>query len=377
MRLFLALLAVLCFAVVVPSASALDIETDFQPPPGEVGTEYEFEFEAEEGCVPYRFSFLNGTVPPGLEITTDGKLTGTPTEAGKFTFWVGLDDNSGPSNPYCLIPSMQSQGEFTMVVLPDLAVTTKTLPNGAPGVPYSAQLEFSNSEVGWPVTWTITSGSLPGGLTLSSGGLVSGTPTGVDSKTFTVRASEQFRRWGEQELTLTVGTSLQAAGSFGPGEVGLRYSASVKGTGGIAPLSYAAQGTLPPGVTLDTKTGVLSGTPTDRGVYGFKVVVSDAAKQQTTVPAVVRIVAHVSVSTTRLPFAHVGSAYGAQLRAKGGLAPRTWRLRRGYLPRGLRLDRRTGTILGVPRATGRHRLTVEARDRLGAAATKALDLFVK
>ena len=63
-----------------PSAQALDIcEEGCQPPPAEQGTPYEFEFEAEEGCLPYRFSYLNGTVPPGLVITQNGKLEGTPT----------------------------------------------------------------------------------------------------------------------------------------------------------------------------------------------------------------------------------------------------------------------------------------------------------
>jgi hypothetical protein len=82
------ILAVLAFAISAFPASALDIEVDVKPPPGEVGTPYEFEFEAEEGCLPYRFSHLNGTLPPGLRITTDGKLTGTPTDAGSFSFWV-------------------------------------------------------------------------------------------------------------------------------------------------------------------------------------------------------------------------------------------------------------------------------------------------
>jgi len=88
-------LRVLCLAAVLialsgSAALALDISEDDQPPPAEAGTPYEFQFKGEEGCVPYRFKYLNGTVPPGLRITEDGKLTGTPTEAGNFDFWVGL-----------------------------------------------------------------------------------------------------------------------------------------------------------------------------------------------------------------------------------------------------------------------------------------------
>lgn len=374
----LVLLSVLVLPLVLVSgAGALDIETDFQPPPGEVGTPYEFEFEAEEGCVPYRFSYLNGTVPPGLRVTTDGKLTGTPTEAGTFSFWVALDDNSGPTNPFCQIPSVQSQGEFTMVVLPDLAVTTKSLPNGIPGRPYAAQLEFSNPEAGWTVTWEIKAGTLPAGLGLSKSGLVSGTPTGIDRKTFTVRAAEPFRRWGEQELTLTVGTSLQASASFSPGEVGLRYAAKVKAGGGIPPYAYKlASGTLPAGLALDEKTGAVTGTPEEAGAVAVTFSVADAAGQRTSLPVTFRVATKLTIATSRLPAARVGGAYGAQLRASGGLAPRTWRVSSGALPRGIRLDKRTGTLLGTTRAAGVYRFTVEASDRLRARSTKQLTLRV-
>jgi hypothetical protein len=151
MRIGRAVLILLLLALplaLAPSAGALDLEVDVKPPPGEVGTPYEFQFKGEEGCVPYKFSYLNGTLPPGLRVTTDGKLVGTPTEAGTFYFWVALDDNSGPHNPFCLGPSVQSQGDFTMIVMPDLAVATTSLPTGTPGSPYSVQLEFSNPEAG-------------------------------------------------------------------------------------------------------------------------------------------------------------------------------------------------------------------------------------
>src|SRR3990172_8296743 len=104
-------LAAVLLAATGSSASALDLEVDIKPPPGEIGTPYTFQFQGEEGCLPYRFKYLNGTVPPGLRITEDGRLTGTPTLAGTFNFWVALDDSVD-----CM--SMQSQGEFTMIVLP-------------------------------------------------------------------------------------------------------------------------------------------------------------------------------------------------------------------------------------------------------------------
>jgi hypothetical protein len=372
-----ALLAAVCLALTASTASALDLETDVKPPPGEVGTPYEFEFEAEEGCLPYRFSYLNGTVPPGLRITQDGKLTGTPTEAGTFSFWVALDDNAGPSNPYCLIPSVQSQGEFTMIVLPDLAVTTKSLPIGVPRKPYSAQLEFSNPEFGWPVVWDITAGALAPGLTLSENGLLSGTPTSAGQWAVTVRAREPFRRYGEQELTLTVASALSATSALGPGEVGLRYAGKVTGSGGLPPLHYAVEGgALPAGLTLDATTGAVGGRPGEAGTFSLTFVVTDAAGQRTTVPSGLRIAERLAIATTRLPKARLGRPFQARLRTSGGVAPTRWRVARGTLPRGIRLDPRTGALAGSAQRTGVFRFQVEARDRLGVRSAKPLTLIV-
>lgn len=374
---FLTLLALpLLFAA---GASALDLCTEphCQPPPAEQNTPYEFELEAEEGCVPYRFSYLNGTVPPGLQITRDGKLTGTPTEAGTFEFWVALDDSSGPEFAGCQFPSTQSQGQFFLTVLPDLAVTTESLPVAVPGSPYDVQLEFSNPEAGWPVVWDVVQGSLPEGISLSEDGVISGTPAGPDVKQFVVRAREPFRRFGERQLTLTVAAALQASSALRVGEVGVRYRGAIRAAGGLAPLTWSvASGTLPRGLTLNATTGAVTGIPRAAGVFALTFAVTDAAGQSATVPASIRVAARLAIATPRLPLARIGTAYRARLAADGGLAPKKWRIVRGALPRGLTLDRRTGVLSGVARETGIFRIAVQVTDRLGGRSTKTLRLTV-
>lgn len=361
-------------------ASALDLceEPHCQPPPAEQNTPYEWEFEAEEGCLPYTFKHTNGALPPGLEVTVDGKLEGTPTQAGNFEFWVSLNDNGGPGNPACQIKGIESQAHFFMHVRPDLAVTTESLPVAAPGKPYTAQLQFSNPEAGWPVTWTIVAGSLPAGLSLSAAGLISGTPSGADTKSFRVRAAEQFRRSGERDLTLTVANALAARSALRPGEVGLRYSGRVAATGGVAPLRFAvASGTLPRGVRLNAATGAVRGVPRAAGSFGVTFAVTDAAGQTVTARASLRIASRLAITTTRLPSTSVGTPYDAQLVSRGGVAPRTWRVASGVLPRGLQLDRATGRLTGTPLDAGAFRFTVEARDRLGARSSRTLLLVVR
>jgi len=370
-------LAAVLLAAAGSSASALDLEVDIKPPPGEVGTPYTFQFQGEEGCLPYRFSYLNGTVPPGLRITQDGKLTGTPTEAGTFSFWVALDDNGGPDNPFCLIPSVQSQGEFTMIVMPDLAVGTTSLPRAAPGRSYTATLVATNIEVGWPLLWDLTQGTLPQGLTLSESGVISGTPAGPDTKTFVVRVREPFRRSGERQQTLTVAAALEARSAVRAGEVGLRYRGSVPATGGLPPLTWSvASGALPAGLSLNTSTGAISGVPRTAGLFALTFAVSDAAGQRAIVPASIRIATRLTIATARLPLATVGEAYRTRLASGGGLAPTQWRIARGTLPRGIRLDRGTGVLSGVAREAGSFRMTVRATDRLGASSTRTLTLVV-
>jgi hypothetical protein len=379
-RIALLLMMVSIPLVFTSSASALDIcaEPNCQPPPAEQNTPYVFEFEGEEGCVPYRYSYLNGTVPPGLVVTQDGKLTGTPTVAGDFEFWVGLNDSSGPGNPNCPALGLQSQGLYFMHVMPDLAVTTESLPLAAPGRPYSVQLQFSSPEVGWPVTWDITAGAPPQGISLSESGLLSGTPTGPDVKQFVVRAREPFRRSGERQLTLTVAASLTASGpSLAAGEVGVRYARTLRASGGSPPLSWTIEsGQLPTGVSLSQSTGAIRGVPRAAGAFPVTFSVTDSAGQKATVASNIRIVARVTITSSRLRSGAVGSAYTAKLGTRGGLAPKRWAIVRGTLPAGVKLARATGVLSGVPRAAGTYRITVRVTDRLGGTATKRLSVFV-
>jgi hypothetical protein len=239
------------------------------------------------------------------------------------------------------------------------------------------QLQFSNPEAGWPVKWQILGGSLPAGLALSESGVISGTPSAPDTKTFKVRAAEGFRRFGDRELALTVSTALTASSVLRAGEVGLRYAGRIPATGGVAPLRWSvAGGALPAGLTLDGATGAVRGVPRKAGSFAVAFAVTDAAGQSATVPASIRIAARLTVATGRLPAGTLGSAYSSRLRARGGVAPTTWRLLRGSLPSGIQLDRRTGALTGTPREAGVFGFTVEARDRLGARSTKAFRLTV-
>jgi hypothetical protein len=95
-----------------------------------------------------------------------------------------------------------------------------------------------------------------------------------------------------------------------------------------------------------------------------------------TVTSNIQIVAGVTITTSGLRSAAVGSAYTAKLATRGGLAPKRWAIVRGKLPPGVRLDRATEVLSGVPRAAGIFRITLRVTDRLGGTATKTLRVDV-
>jgi gliding motility-associated-like protein len=158
----------------------------------------------------------------------------------------------------------------------ELVFTTTTLPNATVAASYSQQI---NVTVGAsPYGFAVTAGAVPSGLTLSTTGLLSGTPTSGGNFNFTVTATDQNSVSASFAYTLTVGVpTLALTASLNNGTVGTAYSQTIATTGGTAPYAYAVTlGALPPGLTLSS-AGALSGTPTLGGTFNFTVKTTDAS----------------------------------------------------------------------------------------------------
>ena len=259
-------------------------------------------------------------------------------------------------------------------VNPPPAIATTPLPAAYAGTAYSATPSESGGSS--PYTWTVTPAMPPPlGLTFnSSTGVISGTPTGGGSGSFTFKVTDAAGDFSNQTLTLTVNPPKVplaiTTASLPAGVIGTAYSQTLQATGGVPSYTWSS-GTLPAGLSLNASTGVISGTPggTYTGTTTFTVTATD---KQTPSPAATTVNLSITVSapqlkvtTGSLPGGSIGTAYPSQtLAATGGITPYTWAVTVGVLPQGLSLNATTGAISGTPAGTfvGTDTFTVTATD---------------
>ena len=235
-----------------PPAGAPEFTTTSPLPSGVVGQPYSLQIEASN--YPTNFSLLAGGLPDGLGLTAAGMVTGTPTQIETGNFTVFATNLVGGA-----------QTNYTLQILgPPVILTTSPLPDGSPGVPYSQQIEA----MGDP-SFSLAGGSLPGGVTLSTNGLVSGTPSSPGAFNFTVLATNAYGS-DTRAYDLLIG-ALPVFSTTNPlptGQVGSPYSKQIVASG--SPIFTLFAGSLPGGLDLSA-AGLLSGTPTNAGAFNFTV----------------------------------------------------------------------------------------------------------
>jgi hypothetical protein len=316
-----------------------------------------------------------GTLPPGVSQSASGALTGTPSSVGSYgPIAITLSDGyrSASTTP----------ATFT-VSYPGLAVAGSP-PAANLGVAYSSQLTPTGGS-GSGYVFSLASGTLPTGLTLSSGGLISGTPSATGSfGPFTVSLLD-----GASNTALSAPFSINVVDdaplsiTWTPQTSYVRGDAVVATTtpsGGV-PASYAfsSSGTLPPGTALDTSSGAITGTATAVGTYGpVTVTVTDGLRTATTSP-VTFTVAYPALAISGSPAATalIGTGYSASYSATGGDGAFTFSIGSGTKPSWMTIDAASGTLGGTPDAAGSFTFAVKVADGQGASATApALTLVV-
>jgi hypothetical protein len=223
---------------------------------GSVGVPYAQTLSASGGTGSYTWSRISGSLPAGLSLSNDGTISGVPTATiNPATFRIRVTDTLG----------VFAERDYTLTIAnASVAITTASpLPTGTLSVAYSQTLVATGGTA--PFTWSLLSGSLPVGLTLSSNGTISGTPTvPAMPASFRIRVTDSGGLFAVKDFTLTVPwfqVSITTTSPL-PGKVGAAYSYWLGATGGIGPYSWSIiGGALPAGLALNSN-GRISGTPT-------------------------------------------------------------------------------------------------------------------
>jgi hypothetical protein len=362
------------FSITITAATPTLLITTSSLPAGQVQAPYTAQLGATGGTAAYSWSVSSANLPTGLTLSSTGAVSGTPAQSGNFSFSVSVKDTSSS-------PQTASRAFSINIVAatPTLQITTNSLPAGQVQAPYTAQLSSTGGTA--PDSWSVSSANLPAGLTLSSTGAISGTPTQSgnipfslsvkDSSSSPQTASHPF----SINVTATTPTLQITTASLLVGQVQATYTAQLSSTGGTAPDSWSvSSGSLPAGLTLSS-TGAISGTPTQSGTVSFSVSVKDSSSSPQTASRAFGInisaaTPTLQITSSSLPAGQVQATYTAQLSAAGGTPTYNWSAIGGSLPPGLTLNA-SGSITGAPTQAGAFSVTIQVRDSLASPQTAA------
>lgn len=188
------------------------------------------------------------------------------------------------------------------------AITSAAPPNGHTGTRYSFQVTAS----GLPApTFAVSSGTLPDGLSLNpTTGVISGTPTAGGTSTFAVTATNSMGQATSPDYTVVIAAPPAITSAAPPAAtVGTAYSFAVTASGFPAPTFHVTAGALPDGLSLNTSTGVISGTPTKAGSFAFTITADNSVEPAASAKYTVTVGAAVvpAAVVTKATLANTGS----------------------------------------------------------------------
>jgi len=335
-------------------------------------------------------------------------MVALPTDLAAGTYWLGVCvnfDGANATSPFPLdeisvVNNCAVAAGSTIVSTGSLSVLTTSLPAATQYAPYGLRLRATGGT--GEVTWAVTAGTLPPGMTLSADGTVSGAPARVGSFSFEATATSGTATAAQMlSLMVSAGTlPLVIVDQDLPGaEFARAYSASLIAVGGKPPYVWALRpnAVLPDGLAL-SGDGSLEGRATESGEKAFEVEVTDSAGAKVARELKVRVVnpTTLSIGTTALVRGVLRQSYLQRLVVVGGRAPYQWTVTRFQqlpqnptespgavqmgLPENFGLAIQDGVnedfLSGTPRQSGLFSVTMKVVDGNGTEDTVSLTLLV-
>jgi hypothetical protein len=372
------------------------------------GEAYSFQFTTVGGTGPYTYTVAPWVtsstpgLPPGLELSPSGLLSGTPTSTGFYSFTVTAQDSVGALFSRNIAVTI---ADFINGGSGGLLVGTGNPPDTPLGVwneDWFVQLNRQNGAF-VNATWSVVGGSLPPGLSLN-GDALAGRPTTAGTYVFRLRGNDDVTpsQFAEREFTMrivpmqvvapAVQLDLEGRSVLPRAKVGTPYSFTFKVAGGTPPYTFSNNplfptGFAPLGLTLSS-AGVLSGTPTKSGTVFPQFVVTDSAGHEFLVTGLELTIVPVGVANpfrvdegfeAEFPVA-TGVDFGTSVIARldnsvrNGSGPFHWSLAPGSsLPPGTAIVSGGGVvsdfIVGKPTTPGVYTFTMNVQDAVGQIAS--------
>jgi len=273
----LSLFAAVTFAALAayPASAAKLTITTTALPAGYLNTVYSATLTATGGSGSgYKWSITSGTPPTGVTLSATGAMTGKPTTVETSKFTVKVVDSANNS----------ATAALSLKIDPALAIATTAIKEGYVGSKYSVQFAATGgSATGY--VWSISTGALPAGLTLSSTGLLAGTPTVAGGGVVGFEVKDSAGNTARVNIGVTVGNglSITSPSTLPVGYLDNTYSASLAAQGGsFVGYKWTATG-LPQGINFSS-AGVFSGSPAVAETSTIDVKVVDSVGNSTSAP---------------------------------------------------------------------------------------------
>ncbi len=303
-------------------------------------------------------------VPPGLSLNADGTITGTPSASGTFRVPVLATDAAKTE--------ANATGTVTVVVLPQPAITTTTLPEAIIGQPYTAHLAAEGLR---SPRWSAS--GLPAGLICDPSGLLRGTPTALDTATVTLSAEDpvvppaRLRR-AERPLPLAVTDAFAPDAPPAPATAGAAYEHRVGVRGPAQAYTWSASD----GPLTVEPDGRLHGTPAAEGTITRPATIHAADGRSREVLLSVPVNPRPLITAAEPIRLRAGQPADVEIPHSGGTAPFAWKVGDGALPPGLRLDP-DGHLRGVAKDPGSYTVTVQLEDHWKARTQASVAVTVE